>query len=276
MKTMKYRSIFAGLTVVAMSVFLFTACEKDTDNDIASAPEGDKLEKFSRLTFSGTTSSTNSGSGTFIGNSGSLSFTSADGGGLSFAEAGSSANAFANIESGNMFTDPMSFGPSFGISGSLGVGGGSVTFGNESRDLAFGYCASQPIGGNTTLPDSVADVNIFVGIVGDWQDPDEDELAFLYVISFDGSSTIGDFDSYYSYDPLTSSLDAYVILVTFNDDQSSTTTYFGTEGNISFSDNNVDISNATLVEIVDGDLSQNTVDFSADIECVEYNESDDM
>lgn len=279
MKTLKYRSIFTGITAVAMSVFLFTACEKDTDAELVSAPQGDRLEKFSRLTFSGTTSSTNSGSGTFIGNSGSFNFTSADGGGLSFAEAGASSNAFSNIESGNVFTDPMSFGPSFGISGNLGLGGGTATFNGESRDFLFGYCASQPIGGNTTLPDTVSDVNIFVGIIGDWQDPDASDVSFLYVISYDGSSTIGDFGSYSEYDPSVDDLESYVILVNFEDDNGTTVqkTWFGTEGDINFGENTVDITNATLVEVLNGDLNtSNTADFSANIECVSYNESEDM
>lgn len=68
MKTMKYRSVFGTLCVAALSVFLFTACEKESDSVNGSPTKADRLSKFKSLVFSGSgtggaTSST-SGSGT--------------------------------------------------------------------------------------------------------------------------------------------------------------------------------------------------------------------
>ena len=73
-------------------------------------------------------------------------------------------------------------------------------------------------------------------------------------------------------------LDAYVVVVRFEEDemgQSQQYTYFGTEGNISFGSSSVSISNATLVKIENDDLTQDEVDFSAEFDCIEYNEPED-
>tara|TARA_B100000965_G_C19590878_1_gene757921 strand:- start:484 stop:1314 length:831 start_codon:yes stop_codon:yes gene_type:complete len=276
MKTLKYRSAFASIAVAALSVFLFTACEKDTDSPVQEK-ESDRLAKFSRLVFSGATSATESGGGTFSGGGGSINFSAAGGGGATFAEAGGEAQVFASIEgNGQVFTDPMSTGPVFGISGLLGTGGGSFTVNGETEDLIFGYCASQPVGGNTSLPDSTSDVKVFVGIAGDWLNESND-LTFIYVISYNNSTKIG---SFYDYNDwiIGTPLDAYVVVVRFEEDemgQSQQYTYFGTEGNISFGSSSVSISNATLVKIENDDLTQDEVDFSAEFDCIEYNEPED-
>ncbi len=276
MKTLKYRSIFTGLTAVAMSVFLFTACEKDTDSPSDSASQGDRLEKFSRLTFSGTSSSTNSGSGTFIGGSSNVSFVSPGGGSLNFVEASASSSSFAHVSSGSVFTDPRSTGPAFGISGTLGLGGGTFTANGETYELDFGYCASQPIGGNTSLPDTTGNVKIFVGIEGAWQDSNaEQDLTFIYIISYDDATEIASFEEY-NGDGFVGG--AFIVVVRFEDDggQVEQSTYFGTEGSISFSGSNVDVTGAKLQKVVNNDLDpMEEVDFSADIECVEFNGSND-
>ena len=270
MKTLKYRSIISGFTAVALSVFLFTACEKESDNGMEIA-NGDKFEKFSRLTFNETSSNANSGTGTFNGGSGNV-FSGANGASLTFTEGNSEAN-FADIKPGNFFTDPMSTGPAFGLAGAIGNGGGTFTVGGTKYDYDFGFCASQPIGGHTSLPDT-NDVNIFVGIQGDWQGDDVD-MHFVYVISYNDATKIGSFDS---YEGSGAPLEAYVVVVQFVDDgqgSSDLYTYFGTSGSISYDGSNVSLTGVKLQEIVSGQLDPTEFDFSSEIECVAFNHDND-
>ena len=218
---MKYRSAFAGICVAALSVFLFTACEKDSDGDGPAKP--DRISKFERLTFSSGSSSTSTSStssGTFTGG----------GGNISYAPPGSGTEGtFTSADpEGPAFTDPQSTGNSFDIRGaSFGQGGGTITIDGETTDLAYAFCA------NTDLFDLFdfdgddgdnEDLNIFIGIGGDLDlsqiesggDSSENPIDLLvYVFSYGGGSDIGDFGDFEDGEDLDGV--AFILVVTFDD-----------------------------------------------------------
>jgi hypothetical protein len=286
MKRMKYRSVFA---LAGLSVFLFTACEKETDNPIIGKEkqEYDVLEKFKRITFTSgsSTSSTNSGTGTFSSGSGSITFSnpSDNKGGVYFSSLEPQSPNFSgsSITTTN-FTNPLDDGTDrFVIKGSRsdGTGGGSFTVDGESFDLDFGYCASQAVGGNTDLPDS-SSVRVFVGIQGPFDNSDEEQdLKFIYVISFNDATTISSFDSYYNYIPDSMQLGAYVVYVKIDEmdnNQQAVYTYFGTSGSIGFNGNSVELTNVRVEEVINGEIFEEySLSLSAKFECVDYEEHDD-
>lgn len=276
MKTLKYRSAFAGIMVAALSVFLFTACEKESDSP--AAPQNSKLEKFKRLTFSGgnSTSTTSTSSGTFTGGGGSVSF--------SGAGDGMNNSQFAPAPSGNSvsFTDPGATGNSFNIS-SLGLGGGTVTFNGTSYNVALGICVSDgsfvPVGSDSTQRGQEPNIRGFIGIAGDidvdafvrGEDEAEDLGAELtiFVFSYNGGTSIADIDELDGDNPR----GAFVFVgktVSGPNGDKDVELYFATRGSVSFSDGSVVMSGVRMEGL---DLSEgntlSTATMSALIECVE-------
>lgn len=274
MKTMKYRSILATITAVALSVFLFTSCEKESDNPGSS--NGDRLEKFKRLQFStaSTSSTTNSGSGTFVGNGNNVSFVSTDGPKANFTPA-SSGNS-------NGFTDPKSTGTSFIVDQSFGFGGGSVTIDGKEIDLDFAFCAEADFLGVFNSNDTTEnenELNLFVGISGDFSldSSSSDGIdLILYVFSYNGGSEIGNFLDFESgeFDE-----GAFVIAVAYEEDEQGNREqilYFGTEGSVIFDGSNVLLSTVEMMKVEEGNdghsLGSETATLDAALECITYEE----
>lgn len=282
MKTLKYRSILASTMVAALSVFLFTSCEKESDNLAAAPEDGNRLEKFARLQFSGAAggSTSNSGSGTFIGNGNNVQYTDADAGSIEFVP----ENA-ADQQRG--FTDPMSTGPEFSIFSSVGSGGGSVTLDGKDYDLDFGFCADVDFlgftpgsGSSDSSSGSSSDLNIFIGISGDFVMGESESSGLdliLYAFSYNGATDLGSFEDFEGGEAENA---AFVIAVAFEEDGheghgGEPTFYFATDGSLSFAGEEVIISGAEMMKIEMGDNDHDhgdgeSVDMSANLECIKY------
>jgi hypothetical protein len=270
MKTLKYRSVLGVLTTAALSVFLFTACEKESDN---TPTKPDRLSKFKSLVYSGGSASTtaNSGSGTFLGNNSNITFIPPGGAGSSEVEFAPAAG------NDNGFTDPMSTESSFVISNGFTLGGGTVTLGNRTYDIDLGFCASSDIfgyapgqGGNEN-----ESLDAFIGISGDFDignvDDTTNEMPFnmiLYVFSFNGGSSIGDFINFENGDVESG---AFVLAAEFDDQYEDVKLYFSTSGSVDFAGSNVTLSGISMVEVFDSmqgnELGNETVSLQAFLEC---------
>ena len=275
MKTMKYRSILATITAVALSVFLFTSCEKESDNPGSS--NGDRLEKFKRLQFStaSTSSTTNSGSGTFVGNGNNVSFVSTDGPKANFTPA-SSGNS-------NGFTNPRSTGSSFIVDQSFGFGGGTVNLDGKDIELDFAFCADADIFGSAgAFEDSTKELNVFIGISGDFVNASEGTDALdliLYVFSYNGGSEIGNFLDFTEGD---FDEGAFVIAASNEEDEQGKkklVLYFATEGSVIFDNGSVLLSSVELLKIEEGQdgnsLSSETATLDAELECATYDDEEE-
>lgn len=280
MKTMKYRSIFAAFTAVALSVFLFTSCEKESGD--AEIYKPNRLEKFKRLKFtSGSAStSTNSGTGTFIGNgSSSISYVPpGDGGSAQFAPVSAGNN--------NGFTNPNSAGPNFVVERSFGQGGGSVTIDGDRYDMDFAFCAEADFfgffgdeGDSTSNDGDGPDLNMFIGIAGNFSfdslsNSDLGLDLILYVFSYNGGATVGTFDDF--EDDLSDNFKgAFIIGVAFEEDENGDKQeafYFGTQGSVAFAGEEVLMSGVKLAKVELGSnsnsLTNEEVNMSADLTCV--------
>lgn len=282
MKTLKYRSAFAGLMVAALSVFLFTACEKDSDGD-APASKPSVLEKFQRLTFnsgSTSTSTSSTSSGTFTGGGGSISYTPPSGGNSTFTSA---------EDQGPAFTDPMTKGNSFDITGGLGVGGGSITVDGEKIDLLFGLCADEDFTGGFSLPDT-NNVKLFLGIGGDFDSDDPSEIfagqssnpadagveIFFYIFSYNGGSDLGSFDLFEGNDGEVDKA-AFILAVTFGKDENgdpTSDTWFGTKGSATFAGSQVFLSGVEMTKLGNMGLGDETASLSGNLTCASFDPSD--
>jgi hypothetical protein len=270
MKTLKYRSAFVGIFAATLSVFLFTACEKDTDN--YGVQNENRLEKFKRLTFSsGSTSSSTSStsSGTFTGSGGNISYTPPSGGGNTFAPTSGG---------GNGFTDPMSNSNSFSVGSALTSGGGTVTLDGKSYELDFGLCVDSDLFGIAEGPSGEnLELEAFIGVSGDFDismvgDDESDDFGFdllFYAFSYNGGSQIGDFDSFEGNGEIGKA--AFVIAVKFapGEDEDGTL-YFATEGSINFSGSNVVASSLKMAKVNEDQMGNSLgklVRASAFLEC---------
>lgn len=282
MKVLKYRSALAGVCVAALSVFLFTACEKESDATGIDEPVS-KFEKFKRLTFSSgstSTSTSSTSSGTFSGGGGSISFSGN----------GDGDNQFADAEaSGPDFTDPQSTDIEFAVNEGLPnlTGGGSISIDGEDYDVLFGFCANSDITSQWSLRDT-NNVQVFVGIVGDkdklsldnignaLSDPNNSPIEFfIYAFSYNGGSNIGGFELFENSDAGDIGTAAFVMAVSFGKDENGdpmTYSWFGTSGNVNFSGNQVLMSGVELSMLEQGKLSNEKVDVEANIECVQAEE----
>jgi hypothetical protein len=283
MKTLKYRSAIATITVAALSVFLFTACEKESDSP--NAGNADRLSKFKRLTFStgSATATTNSGSGTFIGG-GSLTFTPPSDGGNTFSAAKADDVTFSSGSDDRMFTDPRSTGPAFGISTSFGTGGGDFTVDGSNFDLEFGLCAESNFLGFGLTPGEDTSGNtetlkVFIGIDGEFDETIANDTSgsvpidhIVYILSYGESTTIA---PYFAFDEGNLSGHAFGFLIQF-DEGSEGTIYWLTDGDINISGEGVSISNGALgiFDSNDGIVGQENIPFSADFECISYSEEE--
>lgn len=279
MKTLKYRSIFGALATAALSVFLFTACEKESDG-YGTPQKPDRLSKFKRLVFTGSssTTTTNSGSGTFIGNNNSINFTAPDnGGGTEFVPASAAASE-------NEFTDPRSTGSSFVVNNSFTLGGGTVTLGSNSYNIDVGFCASSDVFGQIDGlggGEQGAEIDMFIGVSGDFSfgsfESDTGEVddmpinLLLYAFSINGSNRIGDFAEFQEE---TVGKGAFVVAVEFNEKEESAAMYFSTSGSVDFTGSNVSLSGVKMAKIEEGEfgdeLSSTVVNLSAYLECGSY------
>gem|GEM_PF-1388253 len=288
MKTMKYRSISALAVATMLSVFLFTSCEKESDGDFGNYDEApaNRLEKFKRLKFSGSSaegSTTDSqGSGTFIGNGNNVSYTGAE-------STGNSQFVPENPEDAERgFTDPMSSGPEFAVFNPFSAGGGSLTIDGEDFDLDFGFCAESDVlqifGGSDSSnqggEDSPANLQLFIGVSGDF-DPSkvgENDLGvdlIFYAFSYNGATKIGDFTDFEGEDDPENL--AFVIAVKFGKNEMGEPSgdfFFATEGSINFAGSEVIINGAKMAKVefgeqgMDNSLGSKLVDLSASLECV--------
>lgn len=257
MKTLKYRSAFVGIFAATLSVFLFTACEKDTDN--YGVQNESRLEKFKRLTFSsGSTSSSTSStsSGTFTGSGGNISYTPPSGGGNTFAPTSGG---------GNGFTDPMSSSKSFSVSSPFSLGGGSVTLDGKTYQLNFGLCADSDLFGTVEGPRGEnLEVEAFIGISGDFDinsstndTTDFDFDLLFYAFSFNGGSKIGGFNDFEGNGNGELGKVAFVIAAKFGPEADEDgTLYFATEGSINFSGSTVTASSLKMAEITETDMGE--------------------
>lgn len=284
MKTLKYRSVFGIMTTVALSVFLFTACEKESD-EYGTPQKTDRLSKFKRLTFSGSTATTtsNSGSGTFIGNNNNISFSSSMNSTGSFASSSSSSTQFAEPGSGDkMFTDPRANVPAFQVNALFGTGGGDFTVDGENYDLEFGLCATTNFLGFGLSPGfdtSSAEENlkVFIGIDGDFDesfDANDTTATFpinhiVYLFSYGQATQVG---SFFDFDGGSLSGKTFGFIVAFNEG-SEGNIFWLTEGDVSLSEDGVSISNG-MVGYYNPDIMEvdetNTAPFSADFDCISF------
>lgn len=279
MKTMKYRSVFSTICAVTLSVFLFTACEKESDN--IGSVEGDRLEKFKRLKFTANepSGSNTSGTGKFVSGGGNVTFVPASG-------SGNSSQFSPIVNGGGEFTNPMSTGSSFAVANPLSIGGGSFTLGTKTYQMDFGFCASSALFGAIDGPNGNDDeLEVFIGVSGDFDvsagtgDPEDLGLdLILYVFSYNGSNNIGDFGSFDGEgDPANS---AFVIAVT-NFDEDGGDIYFSKSGNVDFGGSNVSLSGLTMAKILEdiqegNVLGTTTVRASGALECgsISFDEED--
>lgn len=286
MKTMKYRSVFGVLCTAALSVFLFTSCEKESDS-MGGGSTGDRLEKFKRLEFTGSgggatgSSTSSSGSGTFIGGGG---------GNLSYVPPAGSGNGtqFApTVQGGGEFTDPMSTGSSFAVSNPFSVGGGSFTLGNKTYEMDFGFCASGDFFDVIDGPDAGEDeVEIFIGVSGDFDLSEEfgDSVdlgldLILYAFSYNGGTSIGDFTSFEDENGQPSN-NAYVLAVTNFGSENGGEIYFAKSGKVDFGGSTVSLSGLTMVKLEEGVeggniLGSTSVRASGALECGTFKFDDD-
>lgn len=276
MKNLKYRSIFGALATAALSVFLFTACEKESDG-YGTPQKPDRLSKFKSLTFSGGSASTttNSGSGTFIGNNNSVNFTSPDNsGGNEFVPASAAASE-------NEFTDPMSTESSFVISNGFTFGGGTVSLGGKSYTIDLGFCASSDVFGFSPGQggSSNEELDVFIGVSGNFDigqlESDSGEFPvdlILYVFSYNGGSNIGSFTD---FEVGEAGNGAFVIAVEFDKVHQDGKLYFSTSGSVDFAGSSVTLSSIQMAEIlesIEGDeLGNKTVPLQAFLECGSLN-----
>jgi|SRR5690554_468011 len=277
MKTLKYRSIVGALGVAVLSVFLFTACEKESEG-IPKKP--DRLSKFKALTFTGETASATSsaGTGTFTGTgSNNITFVPpGDDDNLLFAPA---------LEDGQAFTDPRATGSGFSIASGFTLGGGTVTFEGKSYTIAFGICASSDMFGFTEDIDGSSnqgtndDLDMFIGIAGDFNFEDENadiedpSALLLYAFSYNGGSSIGGFND---FENGTVDNKAFVIAVKFDEDINNVGLYFATSGTVNFSGANVTMSGVKMAKVEEDPSSNNFLgsrrsNLSAFLECGSFN-----
>lgn len=260
MKTMKYRSVITSIFVL-LSVFLFTSCEKDTDLK-GSTDNTNMIEKFKRLKFQTIPTS----DGTSIGG-----FTGTSGGGITFTPpSGSGGTQFSGTSgSRNLFTDPTSSNPYFGVNGFFGQGGGSFTLNGKKVDLAFGFCGQDIFGeldGNFSN-DDLEKIDIFIGIAGQFSIGDTSDLGIdyiLYAISYNGGTklnNLNDFDNDDNFDNL-----AFVLVIEFNEELNESKVYLSTSGTITFSESQLTLGNVKLVD-EDGD---NNGSLDASLECIQF------
>ncbi|MEQ8625035.1 MAG: hypothetical protein RJQ00_11120 [Vicingaceae bacterium] len=263
MKTMKYRSVFSVLCTAALSVFLFTSCEKESDN-VGGSGDGDRLEKFKRLEFTGSgggatgSSTSSSGSGTFIGGGGgNISYIPPSG-------AGNSSQFAPTVQGGGEFTDPMSTSSTFAVSTPFSIGGGSFTLGSQTYQMDFGFCASSDLFDAIDSPgDDEDEVEIFIGVSGDFDidggtDDELDDLGIdllLYVISYNGGSSIGDFTSFEGEGNLSNS--AFVLAITNFDGDEDGDVYFANAGNVNFGGSTVSLSGLNMIKVEEGLQGEN-------------------
>lgn len=276
MKNLKYRSVLGAIATVTLSVFLFTSCEKESEG---TPTKPDRLSKFKSLVYSGGSASTtaNSGSGTFLGNNSNITFTTPGG-------AGSSETQFAPAAGNdNGFTDPTSTESSFVISNGFTLGGGTFSLGGKSYDIDLGFCASSDIfdfapgqGGSEN-----EELDAFIGVSGNFDltnvDDTTGELPFnviLYVFSFNGGSSIGDFVNFENGDVDDG---AFVLVAEFDDEYEDVKLYFSTSGSVSFAGSNVTLSNVQMAEVFDSvqgfgsELGNETVSLQGFLECGSLN-----
>ncbi len=275
MKTMKYRSIFATLTAVALSVFLFTSCEKESDDGIGTSNIGDRFEKYKRLQFStgSATSSTNNGSGTFIGNGGSVSYVPPGGGAAQFAPSAGNDRGF---------TDITSTGTEFAVEKPFGFGGGSITIDGESESLAFAICAEFNFLEGQNADTSDRDVNIFVGIGGDFEPGDigdnftPDFTLFAY--SYNGGSELGSFIDY-SHVATDDEFEGSFLIFTMNGEDDNgdpkADIYFAVSGSVIFSGSEVFLNDVQLGALTQfnsstGEYEGETVPLTGQMTCANY------
>lgn len=271
MKTLKYRSVLGALATAVLSVFLFTACEKESDG-YSTPQKPDRLSKFKSLTYTGSNSTTtsNTGSGTFLGNNSNITFTPPGG-------AGSSEAQFAPAgESDNSFTDPMSTESSFVISNGITFGSGTVSLDGVSYDIDLGFCASSDIFGITPGEggSETEGLDVFIGVSGDFnleELDDTTEMPFnllLFVLSYNGGSNIGSFDDFEMGE---ANNGAFVVAAKFDGDfEDGVKLYFSTSGTVDFAGSNVTLSSISMAEVLesrnDFDLG-NTVPLQGFLEC---------
>lgn len=276
MKNLKYRSIFGALATAALSVFLFTACEKESDG-YGTPQKPDRLSKFKALTYTGSNSTTtsNTGSGTFLGNNSNISFVppgGATGSETQFAPASGNDNGF---------TDPMSTESSFVISNGFSFGGGTVSLGGKSYTIDLGFCASSDVFGFSPGQggSSNEELDVFIGVSGNFDigqlEDDSEEFPvdlILYVFSYNGGKSIGSFTDFEGGE---AGNGAFVIAVEFDKVHQDGKLYFSTSGSVDFAGSSVTLSSIQMAEIlesIEGDeLGNKSVPLQAFLECGSLN-----
>jgi len=266
MKTLKYRSAFVGIMAATLSVFLFTACEKESDSE--PAQERSRIEKFSRLSF--TTESSSGSGGSYTGNNGSVTYT----------QPGASNSSFSGAEGSQpSFTDPRSRGNSFAVSSPFSFGGGSVNIDGTDFPLSIAICANEDLfdifefeeGEENEGPE----FDLFIGVAGDFEfGPDQEELPLdllVYAISYNGGSQLGSYESFENDDEIGEA--AFVIVVEYSGNEGEPNFWFGTDGAVSFSGPDVLLAGVELskvdLESAMGGLTRETVSMTGDLSCVE-------
>ncbi|MAY83926.1 MAG: hypothetical protein CMP59_07315 [Flavobacteriales bacterium] len=251
-----------------LSVFLFTACEKESDSPTPNSPsKASKFDKFKSLAFSDANGSGPSSSGV-------------SGSNINFTQAGASNNDFVSPSAGGAaFTNPQSTGSSFIVPNSFQAGGGTIQFGNKSLNVAFGLCASTDIFGESGVEEG-ADFDAFIGIAGENLSFDglvggdlEDagvELI-LYVFSFNGGTAIGDLEDFDSDNPRAAFVMAFELDGGDLGQEFGEGLYFGTSGSVSFGGSNVAVTNVNMVELTEDDeLGDSSKKLSAALTCVSF------
>jgi len=274
MKTLKYRSAFVGLMAATLSVFLFTACEKDTDGPTETPTKASKFDKFKRLSFS---SPDNSGPST----------TSSSSGDINFVQAGANNSEFISPSAGGAsFTDPRSTGSSFIVPNAFQAGGGTIQFGGKSLNVAFGLCVSSDPIGLTDLDTEGNDFEAFVGIAGEnlslgnivssSSDTTGDGFGetgvelVLFVFSFNGGTNLGNLEDLDSDNPRAAFVVAFEVEDGNLGEEFGEGLYFGTSGSVSFGGSNVALTNVNMVELLDDELGDESKKLSAALTCVSF------
>lgn len=256
MKNLKYSSVIPAFAAVILSVFLFTACEKDTAVNPQSN-KGDIIEKFKRLKFQTVTKTKGNSSG---------SYASPGDGNANFVTPNSSGPSFSSVDAGsnNQFTDPMSSANTFAVNGNFGFGGGSFTLNGEKIDIAVGFCGTDIFGELGLSEEELDEVDIFIGVAGDFdiESNSEGEIEYLvYAISYNGGTELSNLDEIdeNNMDGL-----AFVMIMEFNENNFKA--YLSTGGSIAFSDTYMTLSNVSLVDEEGMDAGS----MDAAFECVNY------
>ncbi|MEX2379352.1 MAG: hypothetical protein WD530_01305 [Vicingaceae bacterium] len=270
MKTLKYRSVLGALATAALSVFLFTACEKESDG-YNTPQKPDRLSKFKSLTYTVNSSTVNnSASGTFIGNKSNITFTAPGASGNSevqFTQASGNDNGF---------TDPMSTESSFVISNGFTLGGGTVSIDGKSYEIDLGFCASSDFFGlnEGEFGEETEGLELFIGISGNFDfdefEGDTAEMPFdmlLFAFSINGGNNIGSFHDFESGDINSG---AFVTAFVFNENEAKY--YFSTAGSVDFAGTNVSLSNVQMTELLETtmenfELGENSVPLQGFLEC---------